>query len=172
MTIVIPVAEQKRRLQEFLTNLSSLIVEETITSESHLETFVQVESQAQIELQLGRGFEKTPANATLLELLNYRYEDVENHPIRRVIIGRVKYAPDYILRRKNRPCAIVDLKAPGVNIDHPTWKAQIYNYCRDEGLPIGVLFNGVSLRVFINPHYRGLTKYGETFKGEPVAGAG
>ena len=171
MNIVLPASDQRKRLLEFLNNLYSMIDREVIQSEAQLESFVQVESQTDIELQLGRGYEKTPASATLLEILGYEYEDVQNHPTKRVIIGQVKYAPDYILHRKHSPFAILDLKTPATNIDNPSWKAQIYNYCRDENLPIGILFNGRKLRVFINTNYRGLTKYGDIFKGEPIASA-
>ena len=171
MNTITTSSDQRKRLQEYLLNLLNIIKKELVGSEADLETCVRVESQSQIELQLGRGYIKTPASATLLEILGYDFEDVEDHPTKRVIIGQVKYAPDYILRRKHRAFAIVDLKSPTTNIDHPTWRAQITNYCRDTKLPIGILFNGLSLRVFINVEYPGLVRYQSSFNGKPVASA-
>ena len=171
MSVVVSVADTRKRLSEFISNLSDVINRETIQTEADLEKFVQVKSKAQLDLREALGYVKTETNATLLEILGYRPEDVDDHLPKRVIVGQIRYSPDYVLKFKQKPFAIVDLKSPDTNIDHERWVGQIRCYCRDESAPIGILFNGRSLRVFINTELKGLTKYDNDFKGQPVAAA-
>ena len=171
MTVMMSIPDTRKRLLEFLGNLSNVINNETIQTEADLEKFVQVESRAQLDLREALGYVKTEANSTLLEILGYRYEDVDDHLPKRVIVGQIRYSPDYVLKSKQKPFAIIDLKSPDTNIDHERWLGQIRCYCRDESAPIGILFNGRSLRVFINTELKGLTKYHDDFKGQLVAAA-
>ena len=170
MTVAVSVSDTRKRLTEFMANLSDAINRGTIQTEADLEKFVQVESKAQLDLREALGYVKTEINATLLEVLGYRDEDVDDHPPKKVIIGQIRYSPDYVMKVKQKPFAVVDLKSPDTNIDHERWIGQIQCYCRDESAPIGILFNGRSLRVFVNTELKGLTKYHE-FKGQPVAAA-
>ncbi len=163
--------DPKRRLLDFLHNLSSVIEKGTIQTEADLEKFVQVESKAQLDLREALGYTKTEVNSTLLEILGYGHNDVEDHPQKKAIVGQIRYSPDYILKRKGKSLAVIDLKSPDVNIDHDKWMGQIHNYYRDEAVPIGILFNGCGLRVFINTEHKGLTRYHGIFAGQSVASA-
>ena len=162
--------DQRKRLTEFLKNLWIVIDKEAIQSEADLVLFIQVEDK-QGTLLDGLGYEKKPGNETLLEILGYSAGDVDDHPQKKVIVGQIRYSPDYILKRNSKPLAVVDLKTPDANLDHERWMGQIYSYCRLENAPIGFLFNGKHLRVFINVEFKGLTKYADVFKEQPVAEA-
>lgn len=164
-----PSIDTRKRLFEFTGNLSKAINNLTVQTEADLEKFVQVESKAQLDLREALGYVKTEMNSTLLEILGYRYEDVDDHLTKKVIVGQIRYSPDYILKIKQKPFAIIDLKSPDTNIDHDRWIGQIHCYCRDESAPIGILFNGRSLRVFINTELKGLTRFHEHFNGQPIA---
>jgi len=163
--------DQRKRLNDFLKNLKRVIEGEAIQSEVDLEKFFQVENQTQLTLLAGRGYNKQPENATLLEILGYEYSDVEDHPQKKVSIASSRYSPDYILKRNGKRLAIVDLKTPEVNLDRDKWAGQVCYYCHMENVPIGFLFNGRSLRVFVNVEFKGLTKYAAVFKEQPVAEA-
>lgn len=163
--------DTRKRLAAFLTKMRGIIDGEAIQSEVDLEKFFQVESKAQLDLLAGMGYIKQPENATLLEILGYEYGDVEDHPQKKVSIASSRYSPDYILKRNGKRLAIVDLKTPEVNLDRGKWAGQVCYYCHMENVPIGFLFNGRSLRVFVNVEFKGLTKYAAAFKEQPVAEA-
>ncbi len=162
----------RKRLSDSLTKLQGIIEKEAIQSEADLEKFFQVQSKAQLDIWEGLGFVKKPENETLLEILGYEYGDVEDHPSKKVNIGASRYSPDYILKRGGKPLAIVDLKTPDANLDLGKWAGQIGYYCHMENVPIGFLFNGRSLRVFVNVGLKGLTRYAVHLKEPSPAGAG
>ena len=129
-----------------------------IVSESDLERFVRV------------GVE---GDATLLNILGYSGTNVDDHPIRRVLIGTTQFAPDYVLRHQQKNLAVLDLKKPEEDLNNKNWVGQVLSYCQQikPPAPLGLLFNGYALRVYINTHDRQLSKYHEWFSEEPVATA-
>lgn len=164
-------SDTRKRLSDFLRKLIEGIEDQGIQSETDLDQVFRVESEAQAVLWKVRGIPKTDENATLLEILGYGVSNVEDHPVKKVVVGTIHYAPDYILKHQQRLLAIIDLKAPGVNLDHEKWMGQIYSYCRELKVPLGLLFNGREVRVFINTEVKGLTRYKDLFSSQPVAAA-
>ena len=162
----------KQLLNDYLGMLSDGIECQEIQSEADIEQMFRVETEQQLALWKRRGIEKSEKNSTLLEILGYSNTDVDDHPVKKVVVGQISYAPDYILKRQQKMLAIVDLKAPGQNLDRDRWVGQINSYCRELKVPIGLLFNGTDLRVFINTEIKGLTKHKELFYCQPVASAG
>ncbi len=77
------------------------------------------------------------------------------------IVGHTKYSPDYVLGTSQKVWAVLDLKAPGISLDDQEAVGQVQSYCArgEKTSPLGVLFNGRSVRVFINPEYQGFAKY-------------
>ena len=162
----------KQLLNDYLQMLSDGIECQEIQSEADIEQMFRVETEQQLALWKRRGIEKTENNSTLLEILGYSNSDVEDHPVKKVVVGTISYAPDYILKRQQKMLAIVDLKAPGQNLDRDRWTGQVNSYCRELKVPIGLLFNGTDLRVFINTEIKGLTRHKDLFYRQPVASAG
>lgn len=152
--------------------LSEGIECQEIQSEADIEQMFRVETDQQIALWKRRGIEKSEKNSTLLEILGYGNADIDDHPVKKNVVGQISYAPDYILKRQQKMLAIVDLKAPDQDLDRERWIGQISSYCRELKVPIGLLFNGTDLRVFINTEIKGLTKHKELFYNQPVASAG
>ena len=154
----------KKQLKGYLENLILGIekghkvagVSLQTVSESDLEKFVRV------------GIE---GDATLLRILGYNETDIDDHPVKRVLVGTTQFAPDYILRRQQKRLAVLDLKKPEEDLDNKKWAWQVLSYCQQMDAPIGLLFNGFSLRVFINTHDKQLSKYQNLFSEEPVATA-
>ena len=135
------------------------VSERLIKSEKDLEGFVRVIPAA---VRMAATLKGGELNATLLELLGYTIESCDDHPFLLTIVGHTKYSPDYVLRSGQKLLAILDLKAPGISLDDGEGIEQIQSYCRARGdrtAPIGVLFNGRSVRVFINHDYPSFTKY-------------
>jgi hypothetical protein len=161
----------KQLLFDYLLMLSEGIECQEIQSEADVEQMFRVETDQQLALWKRRGIEKSEKNSTLLEILGYSSADVDDHPVKKVIVGQISYAPDYILKCQQKILAIVELKAPGQNLDRDRWIGQINSYCRELKVPIGLLFNGTDLRVFINTEIKGLTKHKELFYCQPVASA-
>ena len=159
-------SDTQHQLKAFLSTLLELIDTQAIQQENHLEQVVRVRTQQQLAIlsMLSSGVE---SSRTLLELLGYDVADVADHP-RRTIIGTVSYEPDYLLQSGERPLVVLDLKAPEVSLNSDRAVSQICTYCRGVKAPLGLLFNGSELRVFINTEYKGLTKYKE-FSLKPVA---
>lgn len=149
--------------------LSNGIENEVIRSEADIEQLFRVETQEQLALWELKGIERK--NKTFLEMLGYSNSDIEDHPVKVVVVGQIRYAPDYILKRQQKKLAIIDLKAPGQNLDRERWMGQIKSYCRELNIPIGVLFNGTELRVFVNTDFPGLRKHRDLFLDQPVASA-
>jgi len=146
------------------------IEDQIIQREEDIVQMFRVETEQQLKLwEVQYGVQKKP---TLLELLGYSSNDVDERPVKKTVVGQISYAPDYILKRHQRLLAVVDLKAPGQNLDYERWVGQIVSYCRELKVPLGLLFNGTELRVFINTEYKGLTKHKELFLHQPVASAG
>ena len=110
---------------------------------------------------------------TLLKILGYRPQDVDVKPFSRAL-GTNTIIPDYALLPQKKDIdqieysAIVDLKAPKENLDLHV--KQILSYCHEANAPFGLLFNGHSVRLFINTKMDGLAKH-EDFKEQAVAGA-
>lgn len=162
----------KQLLSDYLQMLSEGIECQEIQSEADIEQMFRVETDQQIALWKRRGIEKSEKNSTLLEILGYGNADIDDHPVKKNVVGQISYAPDYILKRQQKMLAIVDLKAPDQDLDRERWIGQISSYCRELKVPIGLLFNGTDLRVFINTEIKGLTKHKELFYNQPVASAG
>lgn len=160
----------KEPLGQFFANLRKALDKGAVPSEQSLAAFVQVESDEQLALWKARGIRKTRRNATLLEILGYRSADVEDHPAKKVL-GTLTYSPDYILKQSHRLLAALDLKAPETSIDQARWTAQIISYCKELKVPLGILFSGRAIRVFINPEIKGLGRYRTLFSDQPVASA-
>jgi hypothetical protein len=154
-----------QELEKFLSRLLEVIDQQPI-QERDLEEIVGVRTPKQLAVGsiVGDGSSSKP---TLLELLGYGVADVADHP-KLTIIGRVTYEPDYLLQPQGRPLAVLDLKAPEVSLDKDKAASQICTYCHRVKAPLGLLFNGRELRVFINTEYKGLTRYSE-FAEQPVA---
>ncbi|MCW3096618.1 MAG: hypothetical protein JWL77_2236 [Chthonomonadaceae bacterium] len=125
-----------------------------IVSESDLERFVCV---------------KTEGDDTLLKILGYNRATVDDHPTKRVLIGIMQFQPDYVLRNQQKCLAVLDLKKPEEDLNNKKWASQVLTYCQQIEAPFGLLFNGRSLRVFINTECRQLSRYEPRFSIEPVA---
>lgn len=168
--LVISAINPKQSLDDFLSTLFNGIECQIIQNEADIVQMFRVETEQQLALwEMQYGIRKKPS---LLELLGYSASDVDERPVKKTVVGQINYAPDYILKRQQKLLAIVDLKAPGQNLDHERWIGQISSYCRELKVPLGLLFNGTEVRVFINTDYKGLTKHRELFFNQPVASAG
>ena len=149
---------EKKQIVDLLDRVTEGINEQLIKSEKDLEDFVRVVSVAARKTASLRGGK---LDGTLLELLGYTLTNCDDHPYFMTIIGHTRYSPDYVLSSGQKTLAILDLKAPGVSLDDREGIEQVQSYCArgDKASPIGVLFNGRSIRVFVNPDYPGFTKY-------------
>jgi len=161
----------RQLLGDYLQALSDGIECQEIQSESDVEQMVRVETEQQLALWKRRRMIRAE-NSTLLEILGYSATNVDDHPLKKVVVGQIRYAPDYILRSQQKMLAIVELKAPDQNLDRERWIGQINSYCKELKVPIGLLFNGTDLRVFINTAIKPLEKYKDLFDCQPVASAG
>ena len=159
----------RQQLVDLLDRLSDGIKLQIIQSEKDLEGFVGVMPEMQRELLGLQGLKRNPS---LLEILGYSYGDADDHPVKKVVVGQISYSPDYVLRRDQKNLAILDLKAPDVDLDHSKWLGQISSYCSHLDALIGVLFNGRNIRVYINTNHKGLTRFKLLFSDQPVAEAG
>ena len=163
--------DTRKRLSNYLGKLSNAIENQKIQSEADLDALFRVKTQQQLNLLEIIGISSSEENATLLEILGYNSENVEDHPVKVAIIGRMNYVPDYVLNYHPKlPLAVIDLKAPEVNLDIQRSVGQIISYCREIKAPLGLLFNGRSVRVYINTEVKGLTKFKE-LTGQSVASA-
>lgn len=159
----------KQILDDFLSKLQRGVKSQIVQTEADLVQLFRVETEQERRVRELYGTPKTP---TLLEHLGYSSGDVDERPVERTVVGQIRYAPDYILQPNQQRLAIMDLKAPGQSLDHERWVAQITTYCRELKVPLGILFNGIELRVFINTDYKGLVKHKKLFLQQPVASAG
>ena len=109
----------------------------------------------------------------MLRVLGYTANDIEDHPTLPVEVGRqvLNLEPDYVLLHQRKPTAILELKAPppGEDLNDPRWVKQLRSYCVARNAPIGVLFNGVEVRLYINTEMKKLERFAERFRDEPVA---
>ena len=153
----------KRQLKSYLRNLVAGIdkghkvvgVTLKTESESDLEKFVRVGQKR---------------DATLLRLLGYDERTANDHPVKKTVIGHTQYAPDYVLDQGQNPLAILELKGPDEKLDN--WTGQVLSYCKEIKAPLGLLFNGRSLRVFINTQHEQLLEHDDLFGKQPVAEVG
>lgn len=111
---------------------------------------------------------KTVGHPTLLDLLGYLRDEVEDHPTMTAQNGTVRIIPDYVLRVDKVVVAVLELKAPSINIALDSFTQQIISYCLQTNAPLGFLFNGTSLRVFVNTNYNGFARQRALFTTEPV----
>lgn len=163
-------SNKRQSVDDYLKTLIYSIECQIIQSEADLAQMFRVETEQQLALwEIQYGIPKKP---TLLELLGYSSVDVDERPVKKTVIGQINYSPDYVLKCEQKLLAIVDLKAPGQNLDHERWIGQISTYCRELKVPLGLLFSGTEIRVFINTDYKGLTKHKELFLHQNVASAG
>ena len=158
-----PELERQERLKSYLENLSVGIeqghdvagIQIRIASEKDLEKFVQV---------------KSGEARTLLNLLGYSAFNVEDHPPKRTVIGRLVYAPDYVLNNEaGKALAVLDVKAPSESLEG--WEEQILSYCVAVNAPLGMLFNGRAVQVFVNTKHKAMKRYANRFPDKPVASA-
>jgi len=157
---------EKKQVVDLLNRIADGISRQLTKSEKDLERFVRVMSDAERDTDdLHR--EGKP-KATLLQLLGYTLASCDDHPYFMTIIGHTRYSPDYILSSGQKALAILDLKAPGISLDDREGIEQVQSYCArgDKASPLGVLFNGRSIRVFVNPDYPGFTRYKKLSKEE------
>ena len=150
---------EKKQVVDLLDRIADGISRQLTKSEKDLERFVRVISDAERDTDdLHRDGKP---KATLLQLMGYTLASCDDHPYLMTIVGHTKYSPDYVLSSGQKVLAILDLKAPGVSLDDREGIGQVQSYCArgDRTAPIGVLFNGKSVRVFINPDYPSFTKY-------------
>ena len=150
---------EKKQVVDLLNRIADGISRQLTKSEKDLERFVRVMSDAERDTDdLHR--EGKP-KATLLQLLGYTLASCDDHPYFMTIIGHTRYSPDYILNSGQKVLAILDLKAPGISLDDREGIEQVQSYCArgDKASPLGVLFNGRSIRIFVNPDYPGFTRY-------------
>lgn len=129
-----------------------------MVSESDLERFVRVGSAG---------------DDTLLRTLGYDTTTVDDHSGQIVQMGTKQYVPDYVLHYQKQRLAVLELKRPDAKLDNKDWTWEVLSYCQQLGAPLGLLFNGSALRVFINTQHRQLSKhiYKDLFSDEPVATA-
>lgn len=168
--MTISTSNTKQLIDDFVVTLFSGIDSQIIQSEADIVQMFRVETEQQLALwEMQYGVRK---KSTLLEILGYSNADVDERPVKKTVVGQISYAPDYILKRHQKMLAIVDLKAPGQNLDRDRWIGQIDSYCRELKVPLGLLFNGTELRVYINTDHKGLTKHKALFSQQPVASAG
>lgn len=163
-----PLDEVKQQLTDLLSRLAEGIAKQIIQSEKDIEGFVRIMPDMERELL---GLQGVKTGSSLLEILGYSLSDVEDHPTKKVVVGQISYSPDYVLKCDGQILAVLDLKAPDVDLDHPKWLGQISSYCMHLAAPLGVLFNGQSIYVYINTGMKGLTQYKDLFASRPVAEA-
>jgi hypothetical protein len=161
----------RQRLETYLDRISKGIENQVIQTEAELCELFRVNSDQQLAMWSLRGIHRSEGTDTLLEILGYSADDVEDHPAKRTVIGQIGYSPDYILMCSKRPLSVVDLKAPGQDLDRDRWTAQVRSYCRELKVPLGILFSGSDIRVLLNTDHSGLTKHQGQFATEAVAAA-
>ena len=149
---------EKRQVVELVERIAEGISRQLIKSEKDLEKFIRVVPDAERELANLHG---GCLNATLLELLGYTLATCDDHPYLMTIVGHTKYSPDYVLSTDKKVSVILDLKAPVISLDDREAIGQVQSYCArgEKSSPLGVLFNGRSVRVFINPDYQNFVEY-------------
>ena len=153
---------EKKQIVDLLNRIVEGIEKQYITKEADLEQFVRVVPIAVRGMQELQGGEIKP---TLLEILGYTDLTCDDHPIITfVMAGRkgVKIIPDYVVKSaEQKDLATWELKAPTEDVDSKEPIEQLMSYCSEpkRQTPIGILFNGRKLRVFINSEYPGLGKY-------------
>ena len=149
-------ADIKKELSELLERIVLGIDKQFISKEVDVEEFVRIVPDAVRGKQKLHGGSIKP---TLLEILGYSNETCEDHVQKNV--GHTNFIPDYICGTGQKTWMVLDLKAPDVALNGSKMADFIQSYCQTlrPSAPLGVLYNGYSLRVFINPHYPGLEKY-------------
>ena len=153
----------KKQLVVWLDHVLEGIHKNHIESEHHLEAKVCIIS----EKDRGKALYDTGVDptATLLELLGYTDMTCDDHPVIAFTVAghkAVKIIPDYVTKSaEQKDLATWELKAPAEDVDSKEAVEQLMSYCREpkRQTPIGVLFNGRRLRVFVNSEYPGLGKY-------------
>ena len=154
--------ETKRQLAEALGRIAQGIERQYIGKEADLEEFVRVVPMAVRGRQELQGGEIRP---TLLEILGYTEITCDDHPVITFAMAGhkvIKIVPDYVVKNaEQKDLATWELKAPAEDVDGKEPIEQLMSYCSEpkRQTPIGILFNGRKLRVFINPEYPGLGKY-------------
>jgi hypothetical protein len=153
----------RKQITDWLDHVLEGIKANLIESEQELEDKVRIiPSSQRARVQFNAGGSLYP---TLFEHLGYIAETCEDHPVVMVVMaGRkpIKTIPDYIVKSTDgKDLAIWELKVPRENVDIDESTLQVMSYCNSpkRPIPLGVLFNGRQLRIFINPDHPGLAKY-------------
>jgi hypothetical protein len=153
-------ADAKKQLAELLARIALGIDKQFISREMDIEEFVRIVPDSVRGKQELHGGTIKP---TLLEILGYSDENCEDHNTKKV--GHTNFIPDYVCGTGQKTWMVLDLKAPDVSLDGPKNGPKmgdfIQSYCHtlNPPAPIGVLYNGYSLRVFINPRYPGFERF-------------
>ena len=154
--------DTRKQLEEWLNRIQAKLQRQVLSSEKELDNYVRIVPEFERELLLEDTGGKIPP--TLLEILGFSIHTCLSQPkLMTIVHGRIKwsYRPDYVVMDNQKDAAIWDLKAANENLDKDEYVSQITTYCHasERPSPIGILFNGSGLRVFINPDYPGLSKY-------------
>lgn len=105
-------------------------------------TRFQIKNEKGVEL-----FTEINGGKTILKILGYKRSTVQDHPIK-IVMGVNVISPDYGLLVNGTHAAILDVKSPRENLDRH--HEQILSYCEHYKSPIGVLFNGKSVRLYVS----------------------
>lgn len=167
--IIAPNENLRQYLNDFLVALEKAINCQQIQSEADLEGVFCVTTDKQKQLAALFGNLPDEKSRHLLDILGFTEVDVDDHCAKLTVVGQISYTPDYVLKLGDKLLAIVDLKAPGQNLDHPRWMGQILSYCQHLNAPLGILFSGTEARVFVNTSMKGLTKHKKLFEAPPIA---
>lgn len=168
----VPPDNLRQLLSDYLAALEKAISCQQIQSEADLEEVFRVTTDKQKQVVAFFGSSPHHKHRQLLEILGFTEVDVDDHCAKLTVVGQISYTPDYVLKQGSKLLAIVDLKAPGQNLDHPRWVGQILSYCQQLNVPLGLLFDGTEARVFVNTSMKGLTKHKGLFEAQPIASVG
>ena len=94
-----------------------------------------------------------------MELLGYKDVNVANQ--QGIKAGVKKIIPDYIVQCNGKECFILDIKAPDVKLDGAGDQILSYLMVHRKDIPLGVLFNGTEMQIYINTRLKNLTSNDE-----------
>ncbi len=158
--------DMKRLLRTYLSNLQRDINERKLPKEQYLEERVHLTEDRLAQL-VAFGAQTSRETATLFGILGYSPDRVNVQPTM-VYFGTRRVRPDYVLLREGRPSVVVDLKQPGLELAKEEFYGQLAFYIHKFEIPIGILFNGTNVHVFVNTHLPELRRHRGRFDEEPV----
>lgn len=146
-----PVAPNKRDVQTFLSDMQQAIANSIIKEEKHIETRVAVITEKDRDDWAGDGSDRNANPARLLTLLGYDEDDMKRQPNIPIGSGGRTIRPDFIISYGGKEVFVLDVKAPGVNLDDPPLVVQVSTYLIHTNVALGILFNGNEMDVFVHP---------------------